>query len=538
MALYRDFELTDDHAFNIFNALCYCKKHNEKELIFEKKTYELYQEKASESLLCISNHDVYGLKRIAFLIEEMDNFTVDGNGADFLIHGSMIPFAVKKSKNICLKNFSVNVDQTMLMEATVTDCGSDYCDIAVNNNAGYCVSDKKLTLHNDTGDSAALSWMCIRSRGESNAFVPESQDLYYSDIKNVSFEIIGDKKLRMNNLPKKADKDFHVILGGSERYGCSIFCADSKDIKICNVTLYRSYGMGVVGQKSENMEIDALTVKAPDGGILSLNADATHFINCKGLIKVENSRFSEQMDDALNIHGVFTKIVDKTKDCLLVKYMHRQAKGINTYESGNEISIVDPESLISKGVYEVSGVENVNLNYTKIYVKGGTENIDVNDLVEDLTWSCGLVFANNRVENNRARGILIAAKGNVLIKNNYFNTPGTAILFESNGTHWFESGGTTSVTIEGNTFENCKYARSAWGKSVIDVVKRERFDEGRYYHKYIKISDNLFKNNTAKLICADNVEKLIIKDNTVDGREYADSVKIKNCGEVVCDEKL
>lgn len=536
MALYKDFELTNDHTFNIYNALQFCKKNNETELVFDKKTYELYEEKASESLLCVSNHDIYGLKKIAFLIEEMDDFTIDGGGSDFLIHGSIIPFAIKNSKNIILKNFTINVDQTMIMDAIITDSDDRYCDVTVNNNVSYNVQSEKLTFYNSVGDSSELRWICLRSRGTSKDFICESKDLYYSDIKDVKFELVGDKKLRIKDLPEKLDENIHILMGGNDRYGCNIFCVDSKDIKVSNVTMYRSYGMGIVGQKTENIEIDSLTVKALEGSVLSLNADATHFINCKGLIKVKNSHFSEQMDDALNIHGVFTKIVDKTEDYLLIKYMHHQAKGINTYENGSAISIVDAKSLISKGVYEVSCSEPINLIYTKLYIRGGTEGIDVNDLVEDLTWSCGLVFENNRVENNRARGILIAAKGDVLIKNNYFNTPGTAILFESNGTHWFESGGTTAVTIEGNTFDNCKFARSAWGKSVIDVVARERFDEGKYYHKYINISDNSFINNTADFICADNIEKLVINNNTFNDKEAANKIKVKNCGNVLYDE--
>ena len=533
MALYRDFEQTNDHAFNIYNALRFCKTNNEKELIFENKTYELYDEKASECMLCISNHDVYGLKKVIFLLDEMNDFTIDGNGAAFLLHGSMISFVVKRSKNITLKNFTIDIDQTMIMEAIVTGSDDKCCEAEVINRVNYLVQNDSLTFFNDSGDSTDLRWICLRSRDKSKNFVRESKDFYYKDIKNAKFEKNGEKRILIKNSPDKIDVGMHILLGGNDRYGCNIFCVDSRDINIDNITMYRSYGMGIVGQKTENIEINSITVKAPDGCVLSLNADATHFINCKGLISVKNSHFSEQMDDALNIHGVFTKIVDKTKDYILIRYMHHQAKGINTYGENSKISVVNPETLISNGTYEIDRAEVINLNYTKLYIKGGTDKIAVNDLVEDLDWSCGLIFENNRVENNRARGILIAAKGKVLIRNNYFNTPGTAILFESNGKHWFESGGTTDVTIENNVFYNCKYACTAWGNSVINVAPREQFNEGKYYHKYINISRNSFINNSANLIYADNIEKLVIENNGVDDKSK--KINIQNCGCVLRD---
>ena len=128
--------------------------------------------------------------------------------------------------------------------------------------------------------------------------------------------------------------------------------------------------------------------------------------------------------------------------------------------------------------------------------------------------------------------MLIAAKGRVEIKNNYFNTPGVAILFESDGSKWFESGGTTNVLIKENVFENCKYTNSPnWGSHVIEVKPREEFNEGNYYHKYISITDNEFKDCNAPLIYADNIEKIEVKDNKLNN---SNNIRVfKNCGEIV-----
>ena len=330
-------------------------------------------------------------------------------------------------------------------------------------------------------------------------------------------------------------KGMHLITRGTLRYACNIVISQSKDISVSNIIMYRSYAMGILAQKTENVFIDKITVEAKEDSLFSLNCDATHFVHCKGLVSVTNCRFSEQQDDALNIHGIFTRITDKTDEYILVKYMHRSAKGLSIYEKGSEIAIIDPKTLIPTQKCVIDKVEEVNMNYTKLYLNGGTEGIEIGQDVEDLTWSCDLIFENNYVVNNRARGILIAAKGKVTIKNNYFNTPGVAILFESDGEKWFESGGTTYVDIEDNTFDNCRYTKGNWGNNVIEVKPREQVEEGKYYHEYINISNNKFINCDGSLLYADNIKKIVFKDNITETAMKATKASFINCGEIIKD---
>lgn len=107
-----------------------------------------------------------------------------------------------------------------------------------------------------------------------------------------------------------------------------------------------------------------------------------------------------------------------------------------------------------------------------------------------------------------------------IIKDNYFNTAGAEILFESNGSFWFESGGTTDVVIENNVFEDCRYGK--WCSAVIEAVPREKMEKYRYFHKSIKVIGNTFKNCNSRVLNLDNVENIFLKDNeTIDcSNEY------------------
>ena len=175
------------------------------------------------------------------------------------------------------------------------------------------------------------------------------------------------------------------------------------------------------------------------------------------------------------------------------------------------------------------------MNYTKLYIEGGTEGIEIGDIIENLTKNCSLLFENNIVRNNRARGMLLATKGKVVVKNNYFNTPGMAIFFESDAKYWFEAGSTRDVLITENTFDNCRFTRGGWGKNVIELKPREAFDGENYYHGRIEISNNKFVNNGGCLLSADNVAEFIWKNNTVENQGECQLLSIENCGKTDCD---
>ncbi|MDP4133370.1 MAG: right-handed parallel beta-helix repeat-containing protein [Bacillota bacterium] len=530
MINYEQFNITDDHSTNIRKALEYCKEHKADGLIFNKGIYDLYDDFASEKFYTMSNHGFNNLKRIGFLLEGMENFTIDGGGSEFVAHNCLMTFVVEKCKNITLKNFSIYMEHTMLLFGKVTAVDETGFNVEVLNGQPYYIEGNVLRF-NELGYDLKYSYHMARSKEGSHNFEPYSRCFFDKDL---SFTDLGKDKFRVENSKAHFELNDYCIFAPLCRHTSDIYLKSSNDTLIENVTLHRSKTMGVIAEKCENITIDHLIVTPKEGEYFSLNQDATHFIHCKGLVEVKNSLFEEQLDDALNIHGIFTRIVKVEKNYIIVKYMHYGAKGLNIYDKGSRFQVLNPKTLIPYGKYTIKDVEVINIDYTKIYVEGGTEGIIEGDDIEDITWVCDLKFTNNIVRNNRARGILIAAGGNVFIDHNYFSTPGTAILFESDGQYWFESGGTNHVAIENNTFENCKLCNIGWGTAVIEVKPREEFDGEHYYHKYIQVTNNTFKSNNARLVLADNIEKFVFKDNIIEKQQYGIG-KILNCGEVDTD---
>ena len=63
-----------------------------------------------------------------------------------------------------------------------------------------------------------------------------------------------------------------------------------------------------------------------DPRYFTTQADATHFSGCKGKIVSCNGLYEGMMDDAINVHGTYLKVVKRVDDRTLVgRYMHGQS---------------------------------------------------------------------------------------------------------------------------------------------------------------------------------------------------------------------
>nr|AIA93734.1 CAZy families GH110 protein [uncultured Shewanella sp.] len=85
-----------------------------------------------------------------------------------------------------------------------------------------------------------------------------------------------------------------------------IVISDSAGVALEHVTLHHCGGMGVIAQRSADLSLSHVKVTPPVGGkrVVSLTADATHFVNCRGKIEMTDCLFENQKDDATNVHGL------------------------------------------------------------------------------------------------------------------------------------------------------------------------------------------------------------------------------------------
>ena len=525
MINYNEFNKTPDHAKNIADAIEFCKNNNIDGIRFEKGIYDLSPKNSSLGTYCVSNHTLKGTASTAFLIDGMENFTIDGGGSTFISDGVMVGFAILNSKNVTVKNLLYTVKTTMRMSARVVKNDGDNMEIAVTNGQSYYVNDGVLHLTDNFGHDDPNHFMMSINMDGSTKYMKNVAQCFE---KTMIFEALENGNILMKNNPFPLDVGTNFVITARARHGCTVLIDKSSNVEVSDFSMRRGYAMGIIGQFSENIKMTGIDVRCNDGEIFSLNADATHFVSCTGIIEIYDSYFAGMLDDALNVHGIFTKIEEISGDSILVRDLHPMAKGFELFKKGSKIAIMPPDTLIPKRYFTVENFEIVDDEVTKLYLDESVPSEWLGDTVEELTMYPEIIFKNNTVEHNRARGILLASKGDTLIEGNRFNTPGPSILFESDGEFWYESGSVGNVVIKDNIFDDCNFTGGTWGPAVISMQKRKATDGKNFYHKHIKICGNKFTGSKIPALSAANVGTIEFTNNLSEGKTiYTD------CGEII-----
>lgn len=511
-------------------ALQACRESGAKRLVFPAGRYDFYPDFAEEAYCFISNNDE-GLKRIAFPLFQMEDLTIDGQGSTFMFHGFVNPFVIEGAKSIALENFSIDFSRTFHSEAKIVAQAEEGLILEVSENSpfrvengllqftGFTPAEEMLTTvsGNDVyGSSHILEFDTER---RETAFM--ARDFFFRGSNGYPAKSLGSRRVLLQ-LPRVTGKAGNtLVFGPNHRNHPGFALTDSEDISFREVTIHHAGGMGILVQRSHNVTVDRCQVTPSQGRMLSTTADATHFVNCTGEIVLSDNLFENQKDDATNIHGIYAQVAERSsEDEIIVQLKHRQQFGFDFLKAGMEVEFVRAKSMITYATARVRSVDRINKEFTKVSFEGGLpEKLLLGDAIAEARDYPEVTIRGNTIRNNRARGMLLNCRGKTVVEDNYFHTPGAAILFEGDSFFWFEQGGVRDCVIRNNVFENCLFG--VWGKAVIDVKAgiREEKETSRY-NRNIRIENNLFKQFDQKtLLNVYCVEGLVWKNNQVEETE-------------------
>lgn len=484
-------------------------------LVLPGGTLEISDEYAKEKFLYISNNYPSSdcAKRIAFDLSGADGLTVEGNGTLLLFSGYVIPFHVEGARNVTVRNLKVDFKRSSISEGVIADAGEGYSDLSFPHDYRIVFESGALVFMDARGNRypywSLLEYDPVR---EEIAHYVRERAVGYNGIRG---EKLDNGLVRIYHPGFSAAKGNVLVFGPLERRAPGFFLESSSGITLEDVTMWQCPGMGVIAQRSENILLDRMVVEpAPGSGRLtSVGADATHFINCRGLIHLRGCSFSCQWDDCTNIHGWYSVCRERlSSNSLLLWSNYRTDFAV----PGMTMELVDHNNMMPYGKAVVRGVEKLNSDLSIVtFAEDLPESLKTGDVLADADADPDVIIEGCTFVKNRARGILIGSAGKVVVRDSYFHSAGSAILFEGDGSFWFERAGVRDVTITGNSFVNCLHGSREWGKACIEVHSGIPDRESSLYHSNITVTDNLFDGFDPRILDMYCVDGLVFEGNTI-----------------------
>ena len=505
-----------DATHLVNKAIKDCKQQKARKIIFEKSIYEFWPDLASDKYVFISNND-HGLKSTVFDLSGMENVEIDGQGSQFIFHGYVCPFLLQNAKNIKISNLSIDYARTFHSEAIIVKSYQDSLDLSFSEKYPYKVENNRLVFYDE--NKVQYPFGHLLEFDSAKKEVAYTALDYINGVDELAVKALGKGVVRIYLKDLKGTLGNTLIFNAKNRLVPAFSISNSEQIEINKVTIFHAGGMGVVAQRSKNILLDGLKVIAQTGRMVSLTADATHFVNCQGKIILQHCILESQMDDACNIHGVYVK-VEKiiSPQQVLVKLSHFQQLGLDFLFADTKVEFVSPAYLATYEVNKVKKVERLNKEYLNLtFYQPITEKVKLGDIIGSLTDEPEVLIKNCVIQKNRARGILLGSRGKIVVEDNYFHTWWGAIDFYANGIDWFEQGGVNNVIIRNNTFDNCNFGLNV-GLGVIIVLANIKEDPAHktYYNKNILIEHNKFRVYNPTLLFLKSIDGLIFRNNKVE----------------------
>ena len=496
-------------------------------IIFPKGRYDFYPDTSYFRTYFETNTYDINPKRLAILLEKKKNITIDAQGSDFIYHGHIQPFTLDNSENINIKNVNIDWDKPLTAESEVIEADSTHILIKIDTaQFPYTVHDKGITFAADDWKAewklTGGSWLI---EIDKNHIIPPftgDHGTVNGDLENVIYKEIKPGLVLMTaSFTKTPSVGNYLIMRHSTRDHAGMFLFHSKDIKLENINVYHTSGLGILSQYCENIEMQKVNmVPNPNKNrYLSGHDDGLHFMGCKGEIIINDCDAQGLMDDPINIHGTYVPVVKRINDTVLeCSYAHDMSLGLIWAKKGDSIGYIDKKTMKTVGIGIVNRFSQTDSKrFSLAFDNKLPEFLSDDYSLENLSWTPNATITNCYVGSNRARGYLISTPGKVRIENNIFETSGSAILIAGDANYWYESGSVKNITIKNNEFKAASNSSAYQFCNAIISIYPEipSSDSLNPYHKNITIENNSFNPSDYPIVYARSVDGLFFKNNTI-----------------------
>lgn len=490
--------------------------------------YDFHPDEAVEREYYISNHDQPNPRRVGILMEGWRNMTLDGNGADLVFHGRMLPVSMVDCEGCTVSNLSIDFDKPHIAQIEVVENRPEE-GVIVYKPAPWVdwkIEDGKFMNCGEGWELQPRSGIAFD--GNTGHLLYRTSDIA---VGTSGVEAGPDGTVTAPWKDSRFTPGTVIALRSYYRPAPGIFLYHDVRTVLENVTVHYAEGMGLLAQMCEDIDLEGfnVSIRPGSGRYFTTQADATHFSGCKGRIVSCGGLYEGMMDDAINVHGTYLKVVGREgSNTLIARYMHGQSYGFHWGSEGDEVQFISSRTMELVGeknkISSICAADRPTEHGAKEFriefaAEVPAEISEEGDFgVENLSWTPEVYFSGNTVRNNRARGALFSTPRRVECTDNFFDhTSGAAILLCGDCNGWFETGACHDVLISGNHFLNALTNMFQFTNAVISIYPEipDLEHQQKYFHSGIVIEDNVFETFDYPLLYAKSVDGLVFRNNKV-----------------------
>ncbi len=460
---------TNDDMSAFAAAMAYLREHPGTTLVMEPGTYTLTGELAKSAMQSVMSgewgrnpqrqmfHPNYRYDRgISF--DGIQNCRVEGYGVTLMVDGFMEPISMVNCENVEL-------------------CGVTIDHIRKPYTRGVITSQSERD-----GDGNRMCEITLDQPITENS--PFTLRYIFYDAANGQNRPCGIRSYKVNS-PTQVEallSSPEENLTGLELYTVhafhsrpAILIENARNITLTDVTIHSQPGMGIVGNRCEDVTLRRLNVVPSVGHAMSTNTDATHFTSVKETLRYENCVFEGQGDDFANVHTYYHAVVKRDSDtvCWLQEKTPdgTHAQTLDYPDAGDTLELVSHDTLEVLGHYKVLACEPMPDKWMcRVTLDNPLPENTEGLMLSDVTRTPFVEIIGCTASRHFARSILLKTRQGALVEDNHFrDVQGPAIVAAAES-WWYEGVCPANITIRRNRIVSC--ARN-WGEAAGIVVKAD-----------------------------------------------------------------
>ena len=452
-----------------------------------------------------------GRRQSSLNINNINNLTIEGNGAELIGCDYSTMFHFTECHNITINNLTVDWDPVPFTQGKVVAVDSNYVDIEV---VSPFTAQAGRRTDGLLGYDPELQRMARRYTDHYQKGHEKPSEIVRPGVMRL---FIGRQDRFTGTLPPVGK----YIIVRHQIYGDQAFqFLKCNKIRIENVNIYSNPGMGVIGRFSRDFLLRHLNVmiRPGSGRWMSCTADATNFGSCRGTIVMENCLFEGMGDDATNVNaGHYQVVTERLSDKKLLIGCGPRDRRVTLPEIGDRLELSGPD-LVPYATAAVKSVKSDERKKTFVVELSDKlpERTKKGDIVGNASGCPSVRIRCCTVSRCRARGFIIKTRDAVIENCTLQNVSASGVVMNVDLNTWWESIGSQDVIIRNNRFIDCRFER-AYVSGVIECLaglREEKASPG--IHRRITVANNIIQGTDGNAIKIGYADGADIVNNVID----------------------